>query len=124
MRIIPPRIPILLKKFPNFLPKYNPRNERMNVVIPITNAGVTIASSRKDKLRPTAKASMLVATDNITSTLKLEEVVILLDSEAIDSYIILIPMKVKSKKAIQWSNPEIKSIMLSPASHPIIGIIA
>jgi len=30
----------------------------------------------------------------------------------------------KSPNAIQWSKSEIRSMMLNPASHPIIGIIA
>ena len=80
---------------------YTPRNERENVIIPMMIAGVIIEVSRKDRLSPTASASMLVAMDNIIKTLKLEELTILFDSLVVDSYIILIPMKVRSPNAIQ-----------------------
>lgn len=93
-------------------------------MIPIMIAGSVIDVSRKDKLRPTARASILVAMDNITNTFRLEELAIFLEPKVNDSYIILIPTKAKSPNAIQWSKPEIKFMMLSPASHPIIGIMA
>ena len=93
-------------------------------MIPMINAGVSIDSSKKDKLRPTASASMLVAIDSIIRTLRLEELAIFLEPEVNDSYIILVPTNDKSPNAIQWSKPEINSMMLSPASQPIIGIIA
>ena len=72
MRIIPPKTPIFLKKSPNFLPIYTPKNEREKVMIPMIIAGVTMETSKNDRLKPTAKASMLVAMDNIIKTEKLE----------------------------------------------------
>ena len=65
---------------------YNPRNDKENVTIPIMIAGINIDSSKKDKLRPTARASMLVAMDSIIKTLRLEELAIFLETEVIDSY--------------------------------------
>jgi len=61
---------------------YPPINDRENVTIPIIIAGNSIDASRKDRLRPTAKASMLVAMDNIISTLRLKELAIFLEPEA------------------------------------------
>ena len=79
MRITPPKTPIFSKKPPNLLPIYTPTKERKNVIIPMTIAGVIIETSRKDRLKPTAKASMLVAIDNINKTEKLGELNILFD---------------------------------------------
>jgi hypothetical protein len=48
-------------------------------------AGVIIETSKNDRLKPTAKASMLVAMDNITKTEKLEELTIFFDSAVVAS---------------------------------------
>jgi len=103
---------------------YTPMNDRENVMIPMMIAGISIDSSKKDKLKPTARASMLVAMDSIISTFRLEELAIFLEPEVSDSYIILVPTRAKSPNAIQWSTSEIRFIMLSPASQPIVGITA
>ena len=58
---------------PDFLPMNTPKNERKKVMIPIIKAGTAIDASIKDRLNPTARASMLVATDRTNKTLKLEE---------------------------------------------------
>ena len=63
MRIRPPRIWIFLPKtFPMPEPNTKPKSESTKVTIPMIMIGKTIEVSRKAKLRPTIKASMLVAT--------------------------------------------------------------
>lgn len=63
----PPRIPTpFSKKRLSLFPKHTPRNDNRNVTVPITIIGVAIGAFNKAKLSPTAKASILVATDNIS----------------------------------------------------------
>jgi len=86
IKIMPPTISILfLKKRPNRLPRYIPKKDRENVIIPVVRAGATIEAFRKDKLRPTARASILVAMDNTNNIPKLSEPMTLLASFLIDS---------------------------------------
>jgi hypothetical protein len=80
-----------------------PNNERRKVMIPIMIADPIIDSSIKDRLNPTARASMLVATDKINKTLKLEELTNCFASLDSDSHIILNPMK---KEARRLSNDQ------------------
>ena len=51
----------------------------MKVTIPVTIAGVMIEMLRIDRLRPMAKASMLVATDNNSDILMVYEPIMLSD---------------------------------------------
>ena len=65
IKVNPPRISILpLQKVPARQPINTPASDNVKVVIPITNAGLTIATFNKDRLNPTDKASKLVASDN------------------------------------------------------------
>jgi hypothetical protein len=69
IKMIPPRISILfLKRCPSLLPNVTPRNDNRKVTDQIAIMGVIIDICRNAKLKPTAKASMLVATDNISRT--------------------------------------------------------
>ena len=62
-----------------------PKNDRKKVIIPIIMAGITIEVSIKDRLNPTANASILVAMDKMNKTLRFEEQIILFDSMENDS---------------------------------------
>ena len=62
-----------------------PKKDRENVIIPVVIAGATIETFNKDKLRPTARASTLVAMDNTYNIPKLSEPMTLLASFLIDS---------------------------------------
>lgn len=72
IKMKPPTISILFaKKCPNLLPAKTPNNDNRNVTVPITITGVAIEICKNTKLKPTAKASILVATDNASKTYKL-----------------------------------------------------
>jgi len=47
-----------------------PRKDRMKIAAPMMAIGMIIETFRRAKLKPTAKASRLVATDNIRSLRK------------------------------------------------------
>ena len=86
IKIMPPKISILfLKKRPNRLPRYIPKKDREKVIIPVVMTGATIETFNNDKLRPTARASILVAMDNTNNTPKLSEPMTFLASFLIDS---------------------------------------
>lgn len=89
----------------------------MNVTSPIIKAGKKIEMFKIDKVIPIAKASILVAIDNI----KIECAFI---SNSSASKIIFSPIAERIKKAIQWSNEEIISLISMPISHPKMGIKA
>ena len=66
MRINPPTISIFLpKKRPVLLPMNNPRNVKIEAVRPIITTGNKRATVSKYKVKPTANASILTATENI-----------------------------------------------------------
>ena len=70
IKIEPPKISILFfRNFPNLLPTYTPKKDSKKATNPIIIAGKKIEISRKEKLSPTANASILVAIDKIKITL-------------------------------------------------------
>lgn len=69
IRTMPPMTCTLrLKNFPILLPKLKPAKDKRNVTKPIIITGVVIDILSKEKLSPTASASMLVATERINRT--------------------------------------------------------
>ena len=75
---------------------------------------------RDEKLKPAAKASMLVAKAKTISILKLLSG--LASAIVKDSYIIFPPMKHNNIKEIQWSIGLINTKKAKPISHPVIVI--
>ena len=61
------------------------KKESKKVTAPVTIAGIMTETFRRERLRPTAKASILVAIDNINNTLMLRELTSLSDSFLMDS---------------------------------------
>ena len=121
--MIPPNASIFLsKRWPTFLPITTPVMDKIKVTTPIIHDGVIISTFRKEKLRPTANASMLVAIDKNNKKVQLNSLFFTEDSSLKDSYIILPPITTKSPKAIQWSILDIKFLNPTPANQPIIGI--
>jgi len=59
---------LLSKNFPSLLPKLKPVKDNRNVTRPIAITGVVIDTLSKEKLNPTANASMLVAIERIYRT--------------------------------------------------------
>lgn len=104
----PPAISILFsKRCPSLLPAKAPKKDNTKVIVPMMIIGVAMSILRIAKLRPTAKASMLVAIDRSNNTLGFNGLVSFSTASIfVASYIILQPIKAKSVKAIQWSTPE------------------
>lgn len=72
MRMRPPTISILFDEKPLILlPRVAPIKDNVKVIAPITIMGMAMEIFRKAKLKPTARASMLVATDRTKSVQKL-----------------------------------------------------
>ncbi len=86
IRIIPPKISILsgLKRL-SLSPRIAPANDSAKVAVPMIIIGVIMGAFRKAKLKPTAKASMLVAIDKIRSTQVFSGFVFLWASGFVDS---------------------------------------
>ncbi len=74
--------------------------DRTNVTKPMIHDRVIISTFRIRKLKPTAKASILVATDNNNKKVQLNSLFFTEDSSLKDSYIILPPITTKSPNAI------------------------
>ena len=65
----PTNVALLPILSPNLKPAKPPTIEKIKVTRPISPAAVQISTSKKAKLTPTAKASMLVATANVSISL-------------------------------------------------------
>ena len=76
---------LVFRTRPNLPPIWTPKKDSENVTTPVTIAGIMTETCRRERLRPTVKASMLVATDNISSTLILSELTNVLDSFLMES---------------------------------------
>ena len=86
IRMIPPTISILFGERLLILPpSVAPKNESVNVTAPMTITGLIMETFRKAKLRPTAKASMLVAIERIKRAKKLRVLSFLWVSAFVDS---------------------------------------
>lgn len=71
IRTTPPRTSIFFGEiFLILQPKVAPTNDKMKVTVPMTIMGLIMEIFRRAKLKPTAKASMLVATERIRSVQK------------------------------------------------------
>ncbi|OPX80916.1 MAG: hypothetical protein A4E50_01322 [Methanosaeta sp. PtaB.Bin087] len=92
----------------------------------MTATGTTIETSRKAKVTPTARASMLVAMARSVRRRRSRRFAVARSDgpSFIDSKIIFPPMRTRRMKAIQWSKPVTKSLNSSPPSQPITGIKA
>ncbi len=108
-----------------FLPKNAAREARRKVTVPMTATAVQIFVSRKAKERPTAKASMLVATARSNSGPHRE------GSKGEHSrrrfrelQIIRPPKATKRAAATQWSTGAMMKRSLLPKSHPRRGMSA
>lgn len=89
---------------PMALPMTDMRNDVSPIIIIGGSRSVRVVMPMQVKLTPTARASMLVATDRIyiVEILNLE-VVMELSSSLKWSITILVPMKQRRTNAIQWS---------------------
>ncbi len=105
IRIIPPTSSALFpNNFPAFLADRKPTAVTVKAIAPIIELASAIFTFRKAKDSPTAKASMLVATDRIRSREPLVMSVFLwLSLGRNDSQIILPPTIANRMKATQWS---------------------
>ena len=69
IKTVPPMTCTLcLKSFPSLLPKLKPAKDRRNAITPMVTTGIVMDALRREKLSPTANASMLVATERINRT--------------------------------------------------------
>lgn len=86
IRISPPKISILfgLKRL-SLSPRTAPSKDSVKVTAPMIIIGVIMETFRKAKLKPTAKASMLVAIDRARSTQVFSGFVFLWASGFVDS---------------------------------------
>lgn len=92
---------------------------------PMVELASAIFTSKKAKVNPTAKASILVAIDKVISRKPLVMSTFFPSSlERNDSQIILIPTANNRPKATQWSYCAIRLTIARPANHPINGIKA
>ena len=97
----------------------------MNVIDPIMMTGPAIAILRKANVRPTARASMLVAIERTISTGNARgSFLCSMASSLVDSYIILMPMNESRPNASQWSMCCMSSLIPMPASQPSTGMMA
>ena len=108
------------------LPSNNPAAVNIDAMIPITRAGNHIETLINAILSPTARASMLVATESST---RLDPFVGSSRDSLFSDFLktdlsILTLTNASRPKATQWSYLSIKARMDSPAPHPITGIIA
>jgi len=86
IRMMPPKISILFGERLLILPpSVAPTNDSVNVTAPMTVMGLIMETFRKAKLRPTAKASMLVAIERIKRVQKLRVLSFLWVSGFVDS---------------------------------------
>lgn len=88
------------------LPIHTPSKERKYVINPISNADVYMLTSKRENVTPVARASTLVAMDNVISILILSIDNDLLDF-SLDSTIKPIPIADNKRKEIQWSTGSI-----------------
>jgi len=106
MRITPPIASALLPiSLPIFLPNRKPIAVITKATIPMVKLAVMILISRKAKLKPTTRASILVATDRVRSIIPFVISVFWLRVSPVrnDSQIILPPTIASRMKAAQWS---------------------
>ena len=104
IKIIPPISSAFdLNLSPNILPIFTPHIDIINVIIPIKATAGIIFTFRNAKVIPTAKASILVAIDNISIDLKLKSDSLISSSSSLlyASFIILIPIIANKINAIQ-----------------------
>jgi len=127
IRIIPPIASARLPTSPPiFLPDRKPTAVAAKAMPPIVELASTILTSRNAKVNPTAKASMLVATDKVKRrmpfVISVDGVFPPLDRN--DSQIILPPTSASKMKATQWSYAAIIFTIVCPANHPRASITA
>ena len=103
------------------LPIYTPANENKKAVMPITVAVKSIFVLKQERVKPKARASMLVA---IPGMMRLKREVLASCSELFSkaSHSILSPTTKSIKAAIRFEKCEITFIKLTPASRPERGI--
>ena len=125
IRLIPPAASAFLpdRGMPTF-PIFSPANEIANETAPIIREDERIGTFSPKKLIPAASESMLVAIDRRIRFFVSNGEPLLASSSSKDSFIILIPKKTSSAKAIHGANSEIIFLMLNPAVQLNIGIMA
>src|SRR3990172_4050571 len=124
-RIAPPAISIRLPAAsPMRSPRCSPAAVSAQATKPITTAGYQIPTRSTPRLNPTARASMLVATDRTISEAPRvgSRPASPAFSPATASWIIFPPMNRSRPKASQWSYPERNRSTERPAIQPTTGI--